>query len=182
MKYIAVILLFLSLPAWSYDYVVERKRAEAESRKMQMMQQIQHRQANPYAFMEKKENESRNPQSISFNAGSGGHFYVPVALNGRSIDFIADTGASDIFLTQEDARKVGISTYNLNYNLTYNTANGQVKAAKTNVSSLVVGPIKLSNVSVSVSQNNGGMSLLGMSFFSQLSKYEVKDGKLTMYK
>jgi aspartyl protease family protein len=70
----------------------------------------------------------------------------------------------------------------LNYNLAYNTANGQVKAAQTNISSLAVGPIKLSNVSVSISQNNGGVSLLGMTFFNQLSKYEVQEGKMTLYK
>lgn len=185
MKYLAIILFFISLPAWSYDDIVERKRAEAEYKKMQMLQQIQHRQANPDAFLLKKDDEiSSEPteQTVSFEAGSNGHFYVPASLNGREVNFIADTGASDIFLTQEDAKKIGISTYNLNYNLTYNTANGQVKAAQTNISSLAVGPIKLNNVSVSVSQNNGGVSLLGMTFFGQLSKYEVKDGTMTLYK
>ena len=185
MKYITIILLFISIPAWSYDAIVERKRAEAESRKQQMMQQIQHRQANPEAFLLRKDDDVSSEtaeQTASFEAGSNGHFYVPATLNGREVNFIADTGASDIFLTQEDAKKIGISTYNLNYNLTYNTANGQVKAAQTNVSRLAVGPITMQNISVSVSQNNGGVSLLGMTFFNQLSRYEVKDSTLTMYK
>jgi aspartyl protease family protein len=162
--------------------MIERKRAQAEAMRMQTMQQIQHRQANPESFLQRKNKPTDEVEkTVSFDAGSNGHFYVPAALNGKNVDFIADTGASDIFLTQEDAKKIGISTYNLNYSLIYNTANGQVKAAQTNVQSLAVGPIVLNNIPVSISENNGGVSLLGMAFFNKLSRYEVKEGKLTLY-
>ncbi len=181
---VAGVVTFAAPPAIanSVNEMIARKRAEAEQNRLQRMQEIQHRQSNPEAFMRREAAMSSGPASISFDAASNGHYYVPVHINGRSITFIADTGATDIFLTQNDAKVAGINLYNLNYNLTYNTANGQVKAAETMVSELSVGPIRFSNMKVSVSQNQGGVSLLGMSFFRQLSSYNVQNDKLTMVK
>ena len=178
-------ILAICAPALSFAYdtedMIAKKRYEAEQRKMQMLQEIQHRQANPEAYIASKMNESSGG-TYTIEPGDNGHYYVDAKLNGRIINFIADTGATDIFLTQNDARTAGINTSNLNYNITYRTANGLVKAGETTVTTFTVGPIRLNDVKVSVSQNTDGVSLLGMSFFRKLSRYEVRDGKLTLYK
>lgn len=161
------------------DDMLARKRAEAERQRMQAMQAIQHRRANPEAFLLRSEDRA---VTETFEASTNGHFYIPAMLNGRKVNFIADTGATDIFLTQDDARNAGINFSSLNYNILYNTANGQVRAAETFIDELSIGNIRVPNVKVSVSQNSGGMSLLGMSFFNRLSKYEVSQGKLTLHK
>ena len=153
----------------------------AEQQKMLMLQQIQHRQQNPMAYVNQI-SKSNEPTSVSFDAASNGHFYIPAALNGRNVSFIADTGATSIFLTQDDARKIGLNVTDLNYSKVYNTANGQVRAAETVIQNLKIGPIELSNVEVTVSPNTGGQSLLGMSFFRQLSSYNVQNGTLTLFR
>lgn len=183
MKKSILILSLVLLPSASLAnddyYYIQQKRAIAEQQKMMMMQQIQHRKQNPMAYINQMNRQSEQA-SVSFEASGNGHFYVPAALNGRDVNFIADTGASTIFLTQDDARKIGLNVSNLNYNKVYNTANGQVRAAETTIDNFKVGPIELSGMPVTVSPNTGGQSLLGMSFFQKLSSYNVKDGVLTL--
>ncbi len=168
--------------AYSDEYFfLEQKREEAARQRMVLLEQIQHKQANPQAFLANL-GKKEEPRSISFDPASNGHYYIPALMNGRTVSFIADTGATSIFLTQEDARKIGLNVDNLNYNKVYNTANGQVKAAETIIPAFKVGPIELSNVPISVSSVASGQSLLGMAFFHQLSSYDVKNNTLTLYK
>lgn len=180
--YTIVIMAFSTNTASAADYFfLEQKRENAARQKMVLLEQIQHKQANPTAFLSNI-NKKAAPASVSFAPAGNGHYYIPALINGRTIDFIADTGASSIFLTQNDARRAGLNVDNLNYNKVYNTANGQVKAAQTTVPQFKVGPIELSNVEISVSSVATGQSLLGMSFFRQLNSYDVKNNMLTLYK
>lgn len=178
--FVLAIFLTGAMSANAADYsFIEQKREQAQKDKMMMLEQIQQTKSNPNAFMNKPEVIA---QSVSFKVASNGHYYIPVSINGSSVNFIADTGASSIFLTQTDAKRIGINTDNLNYTHVYNTANGQVKAADTLVGSFKVGPIELGNIPVTVSSGGGTQSLLGMSFFSRLNRYEVKNSMLTLYK
>jgi aspartyl protease family protein len=59
------------------------------------------------------------PGSISFPVSSDGHFYIRAEVNGIPILFLADTGASSIVLSKEDAKRVGINLNDLIYNRFY---------------------------------------------------------------
>ena len=176
--------LFFAATASAETYVermIRQKREAAEQKRAHTLQQIQHRQANPEAFL--AERVAPAEKSISFKASRDGHFYVPTKINGKKLNFLADTGATSIFISQSDARKVGINIHNLNYNVRYQTANGAIgEAAITNAKKIQVGPIILTNVPVTVSQEKSHMALLGMEFFKRVSKYGVEDEKLTIYK
>ena len=183
-------ILLITLPSLCFaadtnPYVqkmIEAKQREAERQRMEMEEKIQHRQQNPYAYMQKYDDEQKGSDKVSFSAANDGHFYVPAQIDGRSVNFLADTGASAVFLTQEDARAVGVNVSNLNYNIPVQTANGNAYVAATTVKNIKVGPISTGSTQVAVAQKPGGISLLGMDFFSQLKKYDVEDGKLTLYK
>ena len=70
-------------------------------------------------------------------------------INGTPIRFLIDTGASDIVLSQSDAKLIGIATENLDYSRVYETANGAGHGAMATVSSLTVGPVSFHDVPVS---------------------------------
>ena len=165
--------------------MIREKREEAERQRRVDMERIQYKQSNPQAFMAQRvapAEKASSGKSISFKAARDGHFYVPAKMNNKGINFMADTGASSIFISQSDAKKAGISTYNLNYGRKYRIANGDILyAAETNVKKLQVGPIVLHDVPVTVSQEKSHMPLLGMEFFNRVSKYGVEDGELTIY-
>ncbi len=120
------------------------------------------------------------PPSITFRTRQGGHFVVEAQVNGTPIRFMVDTGASDVMLTAGDARRAGINPNALNYSRRYQTANGIALGAPVVLTRVSVGPIEVENVHGSVSQVEGGISLLGMSFLGRLSGYEVRDGALTL--
>lgn len=52
---------------------------------------------------------------VRLKADSRGHFQVPAEVNGRPADFTADTGATLVVLTYEDAARLGLSPQSLDF-------------------------------------------------------------------
>jgi aspartyl protease family protein len=109
-----------------------------------------------------------------------GNFYVMGEVDGISVRFLMDTGASDIVLSLADARRLGIDVGNLSFDHSYETANGAGRGADLKVAQLGVGPIRLANVPVSVNQAPMESSLLGMTFFRRLDAFEIRGTRLTL--
>jgi aspartyl protease family protein len=119
-----------------------------------------------------------NVNEMVLSESEGGNFYVFGTVNGIPIRFLIDTGASDIVLSQADAKLIGISTEGLDYSRLYGTANGIGHGAMATVSSLTVGPISLSNVPVSINQAPMDSSLLGMTFLRRLKSFAIRNHRL----
>jgi aspartyl protease family protein len=119
-------------------------------------------------------------RTVSFRAANDGHFHLEAFIDGVPVRFMVDTGASDVMLTERDARRIGLDLARLSFNRTYQTANGLVQGAPVTLGELRIGPIVLRSVRGSVSRNDAGGSLLGMSALGQLSGYSVSNGTLTL--
>jgi aspartyl protease family protein len=117
---------------------------------------------------------------LTISEGSGGHFGVYGMVNGTRIAFMIDTGATDIVLDPSDAKRLGIDLDGLKFDRPFGSANGIGYGAKTVVESLAVGPIRFSNVEVSINKAEMGSSLLGMAFLKRLKSYSVSGGKLIL--
>lgn len=114
------------------------------------------------------------------NLSQDGHFYLDVKINGASIRFMIDTGASDITLSFADAKKAGIKLENLRFTKPYQTANGVAYGAIVNLLEVEVANIKFRDVAASVNNAQMGTSLLGMSFLRQFRKYEFYQDRLVL--
>lgn len=101
-------------------------------------------------------------------------------VDGVRVRFIVDTGASDIVLSPDDARRAGIDTTALAYDRETGTANGIGHGAPFTLASLTLGPIHLTNVPVLIDQAPMDGSLLGLSFLRRLKSFEFKDHRLVM--
>jgi aspartyl protease family protein len=119
-------------------------------------------------------------RTVSFRAANDGHFHLEAFIDGVPVRFMVDTGASDVMLTEKDARRVGLDPARLSFTRTYQTANGQVQGAPVTLGELRIGSIVLRSVRGSVSRNDAGGSLLGMSALGQLSGFSVSNGTLTL--
>jgi len=118
--------------------------------------------------------------SITLARSRDGHFHADLSVNGHSIDFIIDTGASGVVLSKKDAQSIGIVTGNLNFLGTASTANGQVRTA-----SIKLGVVKLGNFvdyDVPASVNDGELfgSLLGMDYLNRFSEFRINGDTLTL--
>lgn len=97
-----------------------------------------------------------------------GHFVTQGTVNGMSVRFLVDTGATYVTLPASEARRLGIDLEKARRGVS-STANGNVAVYLVSLDSLKVGDIMLYNVPAVV---NGGagldVALLGMSFLNRM--------------
>lgn len=113
-------------------------------------------------------------------ARQDGHFWVRARVNGEPVLFIVDTGATDIVLGHDAARRLGIDVSKLSYNRIAMTANGAIRAGRAPLGVVEVGPIARSGLRASITERDSGVNLLGMSFLRTLSGWRVERDTLIM--
>ena len=118
--------------------------------------------------------------TVSFYAQSGGHFVIEAEVDGAAVHFLLDTGASDVVLSPNDARRLGYDVARLSYTRPYGTANGRIFGAPIRLARIAVGPIVLRDVPASVNGAAMNRSLLGMSFLKRLKGFAISGDKLTL--
>lgn len=122
-----------------------------------------------------------DPSKVTLVADSRGHFGVEPAINGTRVRMMVDTGASSVVLTERDARTVGINPPARDFSIKMSTANGVILVAPTLLPEVAVGDIVLRDVrAVVVPEDKLQVSLLGMSFLSRLTRFEVTGDRLVL--
>ncbi len=104
---------------------------------------------------------------IVLTADGQGHFFTTGTVNGTSVKFLVDTGATMVSLGARDAQRIGVNTSQGQRGVS-NTANGQVAVIKVKLDSVRVGDVTLHNVDGLVHQNDMPIALLGMSFLNRM--------------
>jgi aspartyl protease family protein len=118
----------------------------------------------------------RSSQSATLTADPRGHFVVDGQINGGSVRFLVDTGATTIALSPGDAARLGID-YRKGQPDVVGTANGTTLAYRVKLDTVRVGDIVVNNVDAVVLSNPMPFALLGMSF---LGRMEMKREGQTM--
>jgi len=120
---------------------------------------------------------SGSGQRSVLTADARGHFFTTAAVNGVSIPFMVDTGATSVTINSDDAKRAGVN-YTAGQRAVMQTANGAMVAWIVKFDTVRLGEITLNNVDGIVVEGNrlGGHGLLGMSF---LNRTEMKrDGDI----
>ncbi|GAD54871.1 retropepsin-like aspartic protease family protein [Limimaricola cinnabarinus] len=119
-------------------------------------------------------------QGIEVPQARDGHYYLTLDINGTPIDFVVDTGATDMVLGREDARRAGIDPEALNYLGSAVTANGTVRTARVTLDSVALGAIEDEGLSAVVTDGDLAGSLLGMGYLRLFGRIEIEGGKLIL--
>lgn len=103
-------------------------------------------------------------------ADSGGHFLTAADVNGISMKFVVDTGASLVTISSGDAKRAGIN-YLAGQKVLLQTANGTAPAYRVKLDTVRLGDIALTNVDGVVVEGNvmGEHGLLGLSFLNRVN-------------
>jgi aspartyl protease family protein len=110
---------------------------------------------------------SSSSQAI-LKADERGHFYAQGSINGNSVRFLVDTGATTVALSTAEARRLGID-YRSGTRSVGRTANGIVVSYGVKLDAVRVGDITVSNVDAHVLDGMGPSDvLLGMSFLNRM--------------
>ena len=109
-----------------------------------------------------------------------GHYYLTLDVNGVPVDFVVDTGATQVVLTQQDAARIGIDVGALAYLGSANTANGTVRTAAVRLDTVALGTIRDTRVRAVVNDGQMDGSLLGMTYLSRFDSITIKDNQLIL--
>ena len=112
---------------------------------------------------------------------SRGHFQVNGRVDGKSMGFMIDTGASVIALTARDAARLGIRPVLREFTAEVKTANGIVRAARVQLNRVEIDDVSVRDVAALVVPDEAlSENLLGLSFLSKLRRFEYANGKLVL--
>lgn len=120
---------------------------------------------NPNQQLEISINENGHKEII-LERNRYGHYLVTGQINGQSVVFLLDTGATLVAVPEHIAKKLNLEK---GQSFQTQTANGNSLSYATNIKTLSLGDIMMTNVPASISS---GMEfdevLLGMSFLKHL--------------
>ncbi|MGA6968503.1 MAG: TIGR02281 family clan AA aspartic protease [Xanthobacteraceae bacterium] len=121
-----------------------------------------------------------NSRTVTLSRSSDGHFRTEARVDGRRLELIVDTGASQIALRASDAARLGIHPTQRDYNVRVSTANGITRAALIQLQRVEVEDIVVRDVAALVQPDEAlGVNLLGMSFLSRV-RWTHERGKLIL--
>ncbi|MGH6648023.1 retropepsin-like aspartic protease family protein [Aquabacterium sp.] len=107
---------------------------------------------------------------IVLSAVSGGHFVSQGTINGKSTQFMVDTGATSIAMGMAEAQRMGIK-YQDGERFHASTANGIVVGYGVKLASVRIQDVEIFNVDAAVVPQPMPYILLGNSF---LSRFQMK--------
>jgi aspartyl protease family protein len=134
---------------------------------------------------EQQANPNRQPQSVhgdgyievSLASSRGGHYLLDGKIDGHTVTFLLDTGASAVAIPQQLAKELGLQP---GAPVQIRTANGTVTGWRTRLGLLQLGDIQLREVAALITPGMEGHEvLLGMSALKQL-EFTQKGGTLVL--
>jgi aspartyl protease family protein len=134
--------------------------------------------------------ESEKPpvvQSFHWYAGetvldraADGHFYAEAMVDGQSVLFLVDTGASVVALTGDDAAELGLQWDDQDLQAVGRGASGTVRGVPTVITELSLGSFRSQNVPAVIIPDGLPVSLLGQSFLSKIENVAITGDQMVL--
>jgi aspartyl protease family protein len=116
---------------------------------------------------------SKGVQEVRLLRNRAGHYLAEGRINGHPVEFLLDTGATDVALSQALAERLGLELGPPGWS---KTANGVVQTRSARLARVELGGIALDRIRASVLPNmDSNQVLLGMSFLRHLEMIQSGD-------
>lgn len=112
--------------------------------------------------------EAGDGRRIVLSHTGGGHFMTNGTINGKTVRFIVDTGATTIALGQAEADRLGLA-YKQGQRVRMQTANGVSTGWRVKLDTVRIKGVQIHNVDATVAPTNMGVALLGNSFLNRFT-------------
>jgi aspartyl protease family protein len=131
------------------------------------------------------EDEKISTSSVIRMREESGVYFVPIKINGIDMEFVFDTGASDISISQTEALfllKQGRLTENdFRENIQFTDANGDISdGTRINLKEVQIGDVIVYDVEASVVHNLQAPLLFGQSAMNRFGKITIDYDKKTI--
>ena len=111
---------------------------------------------------------------------SDGHFRVSATIDGRTFEFLIDSGATSSFLSTAAAAELGLAVRRDRPGLVFQTANGPINAWPVDVGTIRAGSIEMRDMRMMVSDGDNSVNILGMDWLNRLAGWRVEQGIMTV--
>lgn len=115
---------------------------------------------------------------ITLMADGGGHFTSPGRINGQPVQFLVDTGATVLTLSESQAARIGLN-HRAGQRIRVRTANGEITGHQVQLTAVEVDGHTSYNVAAVVLPADLPYVLLGNSFLSRF-RLQRDEGHLTL--
>jgi len=106
---------------------------------------------------------------VSIARGAGGHYWVAGSINGQTVQFMVDTGASAVAMNDAQARALNIDYRVVGQPMVVSTASGTERGWRVMLDRVKIGPLDVLGVQAVVLEGGAPtQALLGMSFLSRV--------------
>ena len=113
--------------------------------------------------------QAPSKREVRIMRNNRGSYMTPGAINGRAVDFLVDTGASSVALSEVEAQRLGIQYQLTGQPMQVSTASGVAAAHRVMLNRVRVGEIEFRKVeAVIIEGDSPRNALLGMSFLNRV--------------
>lgn len=116
--------------------------------------------------------------TVTLERSADSHFYADALVNGTSVRFMVDTGATSVVLTKADAQRVGLAGGE--YSGRARTAGGIVRVMPVTIERLGLGPVSTEHVPAVVAEEGLEISLLGQSYLSRVGSVGIEGDRMVL--
>ncbi|MCY1269840.1 hypothetical protein D3C76_500140 [compost metagenome] len=108
-------------------------------------------------------------QALSIARGVGGHYWVAGSINGQSVQFLVDTGATAVAMNEAQAQRLGLDFRVNGQPMLVNTASGSARAWRMKLDRVKVGSLEVLGVeAIMIEGGSPADVLLGMSYLNRV--------------
>ena len=124
---------------------------------------------------------SRDPGSgtVTLERSFDGHFYADAQVNGATVHFLIDTGATGIALNVDDARRAGLAFDPTHPEVVGSGASGAVLGHFVRLNRVQLG-LKTVSDTPAIILEGGDRSLLGQTFLAQFGSVEIHGNMMVL--
>jgi len=119
------------------------------------------------------------PQETVIDRADNGHFFTVADVNGEPIKFVVDTGATEVALTQDDARRAGIKFDPGQFDVVGTGASGAVRGQEVELEDVVLDGKRVSGIHAVV-LDGLTISLLGQNYLRRLDSVAISGDTMTL--
>jgi aspartyl protease family protein len=131
--------------------------------------------AAPLALAETAQGSGSGGSQIVLSAGLGGHFTTSGSINGRAVEFLVDTGATAVSMSQGEADRIGLAWRSSARRALTQTANGPVPVSLVLLDSVRIGDVEVFSVEAAIVPAAMSQVLLGNSFLTRFQMRREND-------
>ncbi|MEQ1688595.1 MAG: TIGR02281 family clan AA aspartic protease [Sphingopyxis sp.] len=107
-----------------------------------------------------------------------GHFWTNARVNGASVRFLIDSGATTTTINADTATQIGLSDHRAAMPMVVETANGLANSWPLGHVSIQVGGSTTDGVALHMSEQRDGTNLLGMNWLDRQQRWEVRGDEM----